>query len=152
VKVIHLEHAIPFFFCWTPTTADLNSNPHCFDVTVYDNHCPYFGVQISQLCITVNNKISCLPTPVDYFESAKTFNLYPQPAADKLFFDLGDETVFKNGTINIIDLWGRPVYYSFLNENLFSIALNLPTGIYDVIISNESKTVNMRKPLIILKE
>ena len=41
-------------FCWTPTTADIDPNPHCFTVTVQDNACPYRGTQILSYCITVN--------------------------------------------------------------------------------------------------
>jgi hypothetical protein len=30
-------------FSWTPTTADIQTSPHCFDVEVRDDACPFYG-------------------------------------------------------------------------------------------------------------
>ncbi|MEO8148644.1 MAG: PKD domain-containing protein, partial [Bacteroidia bacterium] len=42
-------------FCWTPTSTDVSSTPHCFTVRVQDNACPYLGSQIYSFCLTVVN-------------------------------------------------------------------------------------------------
>lgn len=41
-------------FSWTPTTADINTIPYCFTVTVSDDACPYSGSQTFAFCITVS--------------------------------------------------------------------------------------------------
>lgn len=41
------------FFNWTPTTADISNIPYCFTATVYDDNCPYLGLQIFSYCFTV---------------------------------------------------------------------------------------------------
>jgi hypothetical protein len=54
-------------FCWTPTPADVRSQPYFFTVTVHDNACPSNGVQtfsyyiiVSNLQVTLNvNDIAC---------------------------------------------------------------------------------------------
>ena len=40
-------------FCWTPTVADISSNPYCFTVVVKDDNCPFIGSQVFSYCITV---------------------------------------------------------------------------------------------------
>ncbi len=45
-------------FCWTPTSAQINTNPYCFTVTVRDDNCPFVGSQIYAYCITVNGIIA----------------------------------------------------------------------------------------------
>lgn len=40
-------------FNWTPTVADISTNPYCFTVTVQDNNCPFYGIQIYSFCVTV---------------------------------------------------------------------------------------------------
>ena len=40
-------------FSWTPTTADISTNPYCFTATVSDDNCPMNGVQIYSFCVTV---------------------------------------------------------------------------------------------------
>ncbi len=40
-------------FCWTPQMSDVSTTPHCFTVTVKDNHCPYIGTQVHSYCLTV---------------------------------------------------------------------------------------------------
>ncbi|MBK7968083.1 MAG: PKD domain-containing protein [Bacteroidetes bacterium] len=40
-------------FCWTPTQADISSNPYCFTVRVNDDACPMIGAQIYSYCINV---------------------------------------------------------------------------------------------------
>ncbi len=41
-------------FCWTPTQAQISSNPYCFTVTVEDDNCPYLGSQVFSYCIIVS--------------------------------------------------------------------------------------------------
>lgn len=41
-------------FNWTPTIADISTNPYCFTATVSDDNCPMNGIQIYSFCITVN--------------------------------------------------------------------------------------------------
>ena len=45
-------------FCWTPTSAQINTNPYCFTVTVRDDNCPFVGSQIYAYCITVTGIIA----------------------------------------------------------------------------------------------
>ncbi len=45
-------------FCWTPTSAQISSNPYCFTVTVRDDNCPYVGMQTYSYCITVTGVIA----------------------------------------------------------------------------------------------
>ncbi len=45
-------------FCWTPTTAQISTNPYCFTVTVRDDNCPFVGSQIYAFCITVNGIVA----------------------------------------------------------------------------------------------
>jgi gliding motility-associated-like protein len=45
-------------FCWTPTTANINSTPYCFTVTVRDNACPYYGSQVYSFCLTVTGVVA----------------------------------------------------------------------------------------------
>lgn len=40
-------------FCWTPTNADISTDPHCFTIRVFDDACPYIGSQIYSYCLTV---------------------------------------------------------------------------------------------------
>jgi gliding motility-associated-like protein len=40
-------------FCWTPTPADVNSNPYFFTVTVRDNACPIIGAQTRSYSVRV---------------------------------------------------------------------------------------------------
>ncbi len=40
-------------FCWTPSQADISSNPYCFTLRVGDDACPYIGSQTYSYCITV---------------------------------------------------------------------------------------------------
>lgn len=41
-------------FTWTPTQAQISSNPYCFTVTVQDDNCPLNGTQTYSFCITVS--------------------------------------------------------------------------------------------------
>jgi gliding motility-associated-like protein len=41
-------------FSWTPTQGDVSSVPHCFTVTVSDDNCPYYGMQVYSFCVTVS--------------------------------------------------------------------------------------------------
>ncbi|MFZ7115670.1 MAG: PKD domain-containing protein [Bacteroidota bacterium] len=45
-------------FCWTPTSAQISTNPYCFTVTVRDDNCPFVGSQIYAFCITVTGIIT----------------------------------------------------------------------------------------------
>ncbi|MBK7431443.1 MAG: PKD domain-containing protein [Bacteroidetes bacterium] len=45
-------------FCWTPTSAQISTNPYCFTVTVRDDNCPFVGSQIYAYCITVTGIIA----------------------------------------------------------------------------------------------
>lgn len=40
-------------FCWTPSNADIGTDPHCFTIRVFDDACPYIGSQIYSYCLTV---------------------------------------------------------------------------------------------------
>jgi Secretion system C-terminal sorting domain len=40
-------------FCWTPLLSDTASNPHCFNVIVEDDNCPFTGSRSYNYCITV---------------------------------------------------------------------------------------------------
>jgi hypothetical protein len=42
-------------FSWTPTTADIQTSPHCFDVEVRDDACPFYGVRTRTYCLTVED-------------------------------------------------------------------------------------------------
>ncbi len=45
-------------FCWTPTSAQISTNPYCFTVTVRDDNCPFVGSQIYAFCITVTGIVA----------------------------------------------------------------------------------------------
>jgi PKD repeat protein len=40
-------------FTWTPTAANISSNPYCFTVEVVDDNCPFLGSQVFSFCIEV---------------------------------------------------------------------------------------------------
>ena len=40
-------------FNWTPTMADIRSNPYCFTVSVADDNCPFNAAQVFSYCIFV---------------------------------------------------------------------------------------------------
>lgn len=42
-------------FCWTPSQADVGSNPRCFTAKVTDDACPTFGTQVFSYCLRVVN-------------------------------------------------------------------------------------------------
>ncbi|MBL0343388.1 MAG: SprB repeat-containing protein [Bacteroidetes bacterium] len=47
-------------FCWTPTQNDISANPHVFTVTVYDNACPFNGVQTFSYALYVQGPINTI--------------------------------------------------------------------------------------------
>ena len=49
-------------FSWTPTVNDSGSVPHCFTVTVADDHCPINALFTYSYCITVGGNPVDLPT------------------------------------------------------------------------------------------
>jgi gliding motility-associated-like protein len=52
-------------FSWTPGIADVSNAPHCFTVTVKDNHCPYVGLQAFSYCVYVTGVGVVLEPPND---------------------------------------------------------------------------------------
>jgi len=102
--------------------------------------------------MTVDTTPGCIPTTVKFLEPTKSFIIYPQPASNKLSFNFGNVDDFRGGHLYIFDAFGKCVYKSIIENNLFSVELNLPNGIFYAFVKNESGTINMKKPVIILKD
>ena len=81
------------FFCWTPTAADTSDNPHCFEVTVSDDNCPYIGSVRKSICLTVlPNSPNCSTVSIpSVMDAHKDMNVYPIPATSQIHFDFNIE-------------------------------------------------------------
>ncbi len=100
-------------FCWTPTNADIATNPHVFTVTVKDNACPTNGEQ------TFSYVVNVIGAP------AITFNSTDAQCAS----NNGSATAIATGNIS-----------SYLWSNGVTTAANngLSAGTYTVTVTNST--------------
>lgn len=65
-------------FSWTPTLTDVATNPHCFSVTVMDDHCPYTNSIIANYCLTVldSSSATCQINTIEEKNLAPTISMF----------------------------------------------------------------------------
>ncbi len=73
-------------FSWIPSLTDVSTIPHCFTVYVYDNHCPYVGIDSQMFCITVLPPTDpfCINPGINEELNTAIFQVHPNPVQDKL--------------------------------------------------------------------
>lgn len=74
-----------------------------------------------------------LQIPDDTPEEVKKFLVYPNPARDIIYFKFPQNDIGE--TIEFIDIYGRVIYSSEINENKLNIE-SIPTGLYIIRIKS----------------
>ncbi len=141
------------FFCWTPSIADTIGNPYYFTVTAKDDNCPYFGVVTSTFSLIVDTSANCSPTIINTFtKNPIEIKVFPQPALDNLFVDLGSNIYSNKGySIRIIDLPGRIVFQSNVMDQTSFIDVHSMKGVYYLSITDKEGNALARRKIIILQ-
>jgi hypothetical protein len=84
-------------------------------------------------------------------KNSNQFQVYPNPAHDRLTIISGTSIQNEINTIIITDALGKVVLQKTSNEDKTQIQLNdLPNGIYFLNITNENN-INFHSPLVILR-
>jgi hypothetical protein len=140
------------FFCWTPSISDTTGNPYYFTVTANDDNCPYFGVVTSTFSLTVDTSANCSPTIINTLpKNPIDIKVFPQPALDNLFVDLGSNFFSNKGySIRIIDIPGRIVFQSNVKDQKSTIDVHSMKGVYYLSITDKEGNALARRKIIIL--
>ncbi len=121
----------PFFIGWTQTTEDkLNIG---FDLNKTANQNLYYNITDSWVQSSIQGAVMIRPVMGDkYTEIIDNKNdaitIYPNPAHDKIFFRINQNTQILN--IQIIDLQGRLIKDFYKPGELSINIADLPNGIY----------------------
>ena len=83
--------------------------------------------------LTAQLQFSTLSNPEYSFTSGKMLTIYPNPAKDKLHFDISD--LEQDARIVIYDLMGRQIECEKINTETVNVS-NLPSGVYVLKIGN----------------
>ncbi len=139
------------FFCWTPSIADTIGNPYYFTVTAKDDNCPYFGVVTSTFSLIVDTSANCSPTIINTLpKNPIDIIVFPQPALENLFVDLGSNVFSNKGySIRINDLTGRIAFQSNVKDQTFSIDVHSLKGVYYLSITGKEGNALARRKIII---
>src|SRR5690606_16595539 len=81
------------------------------------------------------------------------FTLYPNPAKDELFIELGEIFETESGSIEILDQLGRKLLTRDIDKDVRSVRVdlkkyNLGRGLYHVSIVKNGKRIDSQKFLI----
>jgi hypothetical protein len=141
------------FICWTPSFSDTLNNPHCIHVSVQDDNCPYYGTETNSYCFyvtdTSGNCFVLSSNPVSVEKAA--LKLYPQPANDHLYVDIGsDYNIKETYRLRVVNVLGKLVFESNLREQLYSLDVNsFSAGIHFLVITDhEGRILNKGKIII----
>lgn len=87
--------------------------------------------------------------PRDNIDTQKEDNIriYPNPTNGKLFVAIDDTQ--KGSTIDFIDVLGKTIHTSLLNNATNNLDLDLPTGVYFIRIQNNNNVIYSNKLVIV---
>ena len=122
-------------FSWTPNSSDVSTTPHCFDATVSDDHCPYYGSSSSTYCITVlpSSDAYCIALGMNSIENLHHLVIYPNPATENIQIKATHP-----GDLKIFDEAGRIVFQKNVTateETKVDVSL-YAKGIYQVLVNS----------------
>jgi hypothetical protein len=124
-------------FNWIPTSQDILTEPHRFNVTVHDNACPYYGKNTYSFYIKVG-----LNTGIEEQEiKGLDYQISPNPS-NGIFNILIDMTAIEQISYQIFSTSGSLIAEDKINElganNSISFDLsNYPKGIYYILIRSK---------------
>ena len=137
-------------FCWSPTAAEVRTQPYYFTVTVHDNACPSNGVQSFAYSITLRNldaRVSSTDVTCagGHNGTASVSPLVNQPY--QYFWMPGQSTTASinhltagNYTVNILDTNGcMGIYFATINE---PPPLNVAVTGQDATCSGQTSSAN----------
>lgn len=127
--------------CYTPVAGDTAANPHCFNLKVQDDGCPFSEFKIQSFCINVDgvNQVGEIGN--------EPISIFPNPVESILNFDLKNTG---ERIIRIFDVQGRQVL-SKKTEGMNSINVSeLEAGLYLLeIVDKESDLI---RPITFIKK
>jgi len=119
---------------------------------VYDSLCkeipPYEEINITDCMVIVG--IEDTPTPEQYYASLKTIpiKVFPNPAKDKVNFELENTSLHQNIRLRCYDLLGKLMYNEPVIQGQRGAAIDIsswPSGMYVAIIYSNSGAVGKCK-------
>jgi hypothetical protein len=139
--------------CWTPSITDIG-NPHCFNISVSDDACPYFGIEINNFCITVRDSSVCI-TSVKENELGSNIllNIYPQPAKNSFYLDFGKDFLPDQYYLFIRNSLGQLVYQNILREKITSLNAEqfLSGEVFFAYIMDKDKNLVRKNKILLVR-
>jgi hypothetical protein len=133
-------------FSWTPSSADVSSVPHCFTVQVYDQSCPYYGMQSYSYCITVNGSL----VSIDHHFSNNnyigniSFDINPNPAGEYISIDFTEPPI-DGAVAELFGVDGKLLQCISLQQMRTAVNISeLNAGIYIVKVTGSNGVGVMR--------
>ncbi|MBL0031926.1 MAG: T9SS type A sorting domain-containing protein [Bacteroidetes bacterium] len=126
--------------CWTPSSNDSLSNPHCFSLRVTDSSCPYTASVVRNFCINVS-LIDAIP------ESQQVnIQLFPNPFSDNLEVKTDLATEYD---LRIHDIAGREVLKENFTGKMYELNTStLAKGIYILSLFSKSDQMGTRVKIV----
>ena len=118
-------------FHWLPTAADVQSTPHCFDVTISDHTCPFPNDSTFTYCLKITHG-----TGIQQNKNQENIRIFPNPSEGiyTVIFNTADKSPCKveiysvEGKILEEEIWNLPAHSHKLDLS------KLPEGYYTLKI------------------
>ncbi len=133
-------------FHWKPKFTDVAISPHCFEVTIQDEACPFMGATTAKFCFTITSGVG-----IENQKIQSALNIYPNPSSGIFVIDF-PTTSDKECQVRVFSMEGKEVFQQVwkspsLNTKHELDLSQLANGVYYISINQGEEMV--KSPVII---